>query len=40
MDAVETAHWTEVLGAWAWFIALLELDFLFWFGVLRLIGAL
>lgn len=35
MDAVEEAHWTEVLGAWAWFIVVLELDFLFWLGVVR-----
>ena len=40
MDAVEQAHWTEVLGACAWLTVLLEIDFLFWLFVLRLIGVL
>lgn len=40
MDAVEAPHWAEILGAWAWLIVVLELDFLFWASVLRLIGVL
>ena len=39
MDAVEQPHWAETLGAWAWFIAFLELDFLFWLGVVRALEA-
>ena len=35
MDAVEAPHWTETLGAWAWFFVFLELDFFFWLGVVR-----
>jgi hypothetical protein len=39
VDAVEEAHWTEVLGAWAWFIVFLECEFLFWLGVVRAVEA-
>jgi hypothetical protein len=35
MDAVEAPHWTETLGACMWLIVFLELEFLFWLGVVR-----
>ncbi len=39
MDAVEP-HWADVLGGAAWCIVVLEIDFLFFVGVVRGIEAL
>lgn len=36
MDAVEQGgHWADELAAWAWLIVVIELDLLFWLGVVR-----
>jgi hypothetical protein len=36
VDAVERRpDWIDTLGAWAWLFVFLELDFLFWLGVVR-----
>lgn len=40
MDAVDRGDWISTLGAWAWFFVFLELDFLFWLGVVRGVEAL
>lgn len=39
MDAVEQGHWADELAAWAWLIVVVELDFLFWLGVVRAVEA-
>ncbi len=40
MDAVEQPHWADVLGGIAWLVVVLEIDVLFWVGVVRGIEAL
>lgn len=40
VDAVDRGDWITTLAAWAWFIAFLELDFLFWLGVVRAVESL
>lgn len=40
MDAVEGPHWADVLGGVAWIVVVLEIDFLFFLGVVRGVEAL